>query len=194
MAELATTGKIGNVSTRPRLNITEVRSRLRFQEGEEGRSPGVRSFGQRDGRIPQKLSAREGHPLGHCIIRGARDKELYRTRLPRVERKSQKKNGIRLPLAAGHGASVLAATGWIVKSSRDLARVDKMGLAGIWESLGCLSRLERVNKREKSGAVSVAGQTRRIGQIGLCRLGRLESLSAVLPGQSSNLACLNLLR
>lgn len=72
VAELATTGKIGNVSTRPRLNITEVRSRLRFQEGEEGTSPGVRSFGQRDGRIPQKLSARNTHSdiasyVGHEI-------------------------------------------------------------------------------------------------------------------------------
>lgn len=89
VAELATTGKIGNVSTRPRLNITEVRSRLRFQEGEEGRSPGVRSFGQRDGRIPQKLSARDTHSdiasyVGHeiksstvpgCPGRGKKSKE-----------------------------------------------------------------------------------------------------------------------
>lgn len=125
VAELATTGKIGNVSTRPRLNMSKVRSRLRFQEGEAGRSPGVRSFGQRDGRIPQKLSARNthsdiasyvGHQIKSCPVpsRGKKSKEACVSA------------GRRLLPATVH-SSVLAATRWITKLSRDLARVDKMG-------------------------------------------------------------------
>lgn len=80
--------------------------------GHEGTSPGVRSLGQRDGRSPQKLSARDTHSdiasyVGHEITSSA---VLRRLRDYRSSEKV-KEAWMRFRLPATAHSSVLAATG-----------------------------------------------------------------------------------